>query len=336
MSFLLRSARIDDVSGLFDLSRQFTLLNLPSNKKTLQEIVQNSMSSFAGEQNPNKAIYLFVAEDVESEKIVATSLIHGKCGTIDSPNYSYEVIKRDLFSRDLAIGFIHQVLRLKENFDGPTEIGGLLVDRNYRGRPEKLGRQISFIRFCFIGAFPHLFTDHLHVEFAPPLTEEGRSEFWEALGRRFTGLPYQEADALSQQNKEFIKSLFPPEDIYLTLLDARARLVLGRVAEETRAAQGMLEAIGFEYINEVDPFDGGPHYRAVTKNVLPIKNGASYKVSVNPEAKFASIGMIGFMRDGEYFGGRVAYVTQGSEIFVSEKDRKHLSLDVGEQIYLCR
>jgi arginine N-succinyltransferase len=33
----------------------------------------------------------------------------------------------------------------------------------------------------------------------------------------------------------------------------------------------MLESIGFKYTNEVDPFDGGPHYRCDLKNIKPIK-----------------------------------------------------------------
>ncbi len=84
------------------------------------------------------------------------------------------------------------------------------------------------------------------------MTDEGRSEFWEALGRRFTGLPYQEADLLSQSHKEFIESLFPQDDIYLALLDSKARLVLGRVGEATKPAQHLLENIGFHYLDEVD------------------------------------------------------------------------------------
>src|SRR6185503_735771 len=130
--------------------------------------------------------------------------------------------------------------------------GGLLVDKGYRRRPEKLGKQISLVRFLYMAIHPERFEAKVLCELTPPLTEEGRSEFWEALGRRFTGLPYQEADLLSQKNKEFIQSLFPEEDIYLTLLNSKARLVLGRVGEETRPAQHLLEKIGFQYLNEVD------------------------------------------------------------------------------------
>lgn len=88
-----------------------------------------------------------------------------------------------------------------------------------------------------MGLYPNRFEDRVLCELTPPLTEEGRSEFWEALGRRFTGLPYQEADVLSQSHKEFIQSLFPEDDIYLCLLDSKARLVLGRVGQATKPAQ---------------------------------------------------------------------------------------------------
>ena len=33
----------------------------------------------------------------------------------------------------------------------------------------------------------------------------------------------------------------------------------------------MLESIGFKFTNEVDPFDGGPHYRAPLDQIKPIK-----------------------------------------------------------------
>src|SRR5690606_3050519 len=180
----------------------------------------------AGELSKAEADYLFVVEDTEAEMVVGSSTILAKNGTPSSPNFSYKILKKERFSRELGIGFIHQVLRLNANIDGPTEVGGLVVDRAYRRRPEKIGRLISLSRFLYIGMEPERFEDELHAEMAPPLTEEGRSEFWEALGRRFTGMPYTEADQISSQNNGFIQSLFPEEDIYLTLLDSRARLVL--------------------------------------------------------------------------------------------------------------
>lgn len=85
-------------------------------------------------------------------------------------------------------------------------------------------------------------------------------------------MDYQDADILSRTNKEFILSLYPSETIYETLLPIEARNSIGEVGKDTLPVKKMLESIGFKYAEEVDPFDGGPHYRCLTKDILPIKN----------------------------------------------------------------
>ncbi len=84
-------------------------------------------------------------------------------------------------------------------------------------------------------------------------------------------MEYHDADILSRSNKEFILNLFPEDNIYITLLPIEARNAIGKVGEETMPVKKMLESIGFRYTNEVDPFDGGPHYRANLKDIKPIK-----------------------------------------------------------------
>ncbi len=299
--FVLRSARLEDLKDLTDLAGQFSLLNLPADKKILTEKIERSTASFGGDLRREEAEYLFVCEDLETENIVGSSLILAKHGTEDVPHYYFKIVKRNRFSEDLGIGFIHQVLQLKEDMNGPTEIGGLLIDRAYRRRPEKLGKQISLVRFLYMGMFRDEFESRVLCELTPPLGDGGRSEFWEALGRRFTGLPYQEADLISQRNKEFISSLFPEEDIYLALLDSRARVDLGRVGQETRAAQHLLESIGFEYLHEVDPFDGGPHYGADVDKITVVQNTREVKlVEQGDRAQFAGGALVGTRRDGEF------------------------------------
>jgi arginine N-succinyltransferase len=262
MSFIVRNANIDDLESLLILSKQFTLLNLPAEKNILKKKLELSEKSFLGNVNKDEALYIFVAEELESKKIVGSSQLVAKKGTERNPSYSFKVSKKENFSQSLGVGFIHQILSFTINKNGSTELGGLVVDRNFRNHPQKVGKLISLSRFLYLKHRPERFQDNIHAEMAPPLNVDGKSEFWEALGRRFTGMPYQEADQLSYQNKEFIESLFPKEDIYLCLLDAKARLVLGQVSEETVPALKMLEKIGFYYKQEVDPFDGGPHIGA--------------------------------------------------------------------------
>lgn len=335
MSFIVRAAQREDVQELYELARQFTLLNLPAQKRLIETKIDRSVASFAGELTKNEAEYMFVVEDTEADMVAGCSMILAKNGTPSSPNFSFKVLKKERFSRELGVGFIHQILRLNTNMDGPTEVGGLVVDRGYRRRPEKVGRMISLSRFVYIGMEPTRFEEDLHSEMAPPLTEEGRSEFWEALGRRFTGMPYQEADQISSQNNGFIQSLFPEEDIYLALLDSKARLVLGRVAEETQPALHLLNRIGFKYKDEVDPFDGGPHLGCKAQDCTLIQNLRHYKLKKIKTGQFDHSGLIGLIRDGGYYGSASSYRVEGSELFLPEKTWASLNLSEGEDIHLA-
>jgi arginine N-succinyltransferase len=336
MKFLLRGARRDDVKGLVDLASQFSLLNLPADKKILGDKVERSIASFGGELTKREAEYVFVVEDLEAEAIVGSSLILAKHGTEEVPHYFFKLVKENRFSEDLGIGFIHQILQFKEDTDGPSEIGGLLVDRAYRRRPEKLGKQVSLVRFLYMGMAQNEFEKRVLCELTPPLTDGGRSEFWEALGRRFTGLPYQEADMISQGNKEFIGSLFPKEDIYLCLLDSKARLVMGRVGVETRPAQHLLESIGFEYLHEVDPFDGGPHYGADVANISIVKNGRWTELQKAEKASFANHALVGFKRDGEFRAVFTAYDKQENKIVVPASSLQVLDATSGEKVFFAQ
>jgi arginine N-succinyltransferase len=333
MSFIIRPVESDDLPQLVDLAKQFSLLNLPGDRKILSQKIERSQQSFADKLAKDQAEYLFVLEDLEEKYVVGSSLVIAKHGNDEVPHCFYKVLKKDLFSQDLGLGFIHQVLRFQLDTDGPTEIGGLLVDKSYRRRPEKLGKQISLSRFLYMALHPQKFEDRVLCELTPPLTEEGRSEFWEALGRRFTGLPYQEADMLSQSHKEFIESLFPKDDIYLCLLDGKARLVLGRVGEATKPAQHLLESIGFEYLDEVDPFDGGPHFGAMTKDILPIKLGRLAKLTDFGDASFKEAGIIGAGND-DFRAAQVSYDLREGEVAIPKKIRETLKLDLGTEVYI--
>lgn len=333
MSFIIRPVKHDDLNQLVDLAKQFNLLNLPGDKKVIGEKIERSELSFAGKLAKAQSEYLFILEDVEEKAVVGSSLVLAKHGNDEVPHSFFKIFKRDHFSQDLGIGFIHQVLRFQLDFDGPTEIGGLLVDKSYRRRPEKLGKQISLSRFLYMGLYPERFEERVLCELTPPLTDEGRSEFWEALGRRFTGLPYQEADLLSQSHKEFIESLFPQDDIYLCLLDSKARLVLGRVGEATKPAQHLLESIGFNYLDEVDPFDGGPHYGANLSQILPIAQGRRLKVAEFKDAAYKEQCLVA--TTGENFRVSLASTdVRGNEVALAPKVRQLLEVEVGEEIYM--
>jgi arginine N-succinyltransferase len=322
------------LDDLVNLASQFNLLNLPNHRPTLERKIETSLASFAGQRSKETSEYTLVAEDVDNKFVVGCATIVGKKGVPESPNYSFRVLKKERFSRDLGVGFIHQILRLKVDTDGSSEVGGLVIDRGYRRRPEKLGKLISLSRFCYIGLKPERFTESVHVEMAPPLTEDGKSEFWEALGRRFTGMPYQEADALSQQNKEFIRSLFPEEDIYLCLLDAKARLVVGRVGPETQPALHMLEGLGFKYKEEIDPFDGGPHLGCPARDIKVIREGRVLEFDPGLSSEFGDEALVGVEWVEGFRGGRTFCRVEGSKVSFPPKSVERLELEKGDAVFV--
>ncbi len=150
-------------------------------------------------------------------------MIVAQHGTRESPCTFFDVSEREHYSSTLDRHFRHVVLSLGFHFDGPTEIGGLVVLPSARGGPRHPGKQLAFVRFLYLAMHRERFRETVLAELMPPLGPGGRSRFWEAFGRRFTDLDYRTADRLSRENKEFIQQLFPPVDVYATLFPTHVR-----------------------------------------------------------------------------------------------------------------
>jgi arginine N-succinyltransferase len=116
------------------------------------------------------------------------------------------------------------------------------------------------------------------AEMMGPLSADGHSPFWDACTRLFINMSYDEADRFCQESKEFILSLFPREEIYLTLLPPEARACVGAVSPDTVPARRMLEAQGFRCPDRVDPFDAGPHLEHATDMIPLVQQTARAKL----------------------------------------------------------
>jgi arginine N-succinyltransferase len=269
--YVIRDVQRSDLPSLQKLARELDTVNLPNDERQLSQLIDLSARSFASKvRDPFEREYLFVLEDLQRGRVVGSSLIIAQHGTRDAPHIFFDVYEKEHYSQSLERHFRHRVLSIGYNFDGPTEIGGLIVDPAYR-RQDKPGKQLSFARFLYIAMHPARFRDRVLVELLPKLEEDRRSPLWEALGARFTGLSYQEADRLSRENKEFIQQLFPPGEIYASLFSQKIQDAIGEVGPEARGARAMLTKIGFRYDERIDPFDGGPHFSAPTKEIEPIR-----------------------------------------------------------------
>lgn len=284
--FVIRPAKPDDLDTLLKLAKMVYFINLPPDRDIIAEKIRRSRRSFEGETlhgasrnrpgigkglSTASPLFMFVLEDPDTGNALGTSQVVARMGGPGNPNLAMRLRKREFFSQDLQNGATHVTAQLVLDESGPTEIGGLILQPSFRGHKAKLGKQLALVRFHFISLHRELFGDKVLAEMMAPISDDGRNEFWEAFGRRFINLSYEEADRFCQNSREFMTSLLPREEIYLSLLPAEARRVVGQVNVETAPARRMLENIGFRYHDMVDPFDGGPHLECSTDEISIVK-----------------------------------------------------------------
>jgi arginine N-succinyltransferase len=278
--FLLREAVPTDAPQILRLSRLLDSINLPTEEVDLAVLIEQSVVSFRGRATNREAgAYLFVLEETASHAIVGTAMILAKHGTPDSPHFYLEMAEDQRYSKTLKKMFRHTYLTLRRCIDGPTEVGGLIVDPVHRRHPAKIGKQLSFVRFLYMAMYPERFEDEVLAEMMPPLTEDRESLFWECYGKRVTGLNFREADKLSTKDKEFIDALFPPIPLYVSMLPLAVQEQIGKVGSDTQGAVHLLEKIGFRFLRHVDPFDAGPFYGAKLKDLVLVQQFRRYRVA---------------------------------------------------------
>lgn len=277
---LLREAVLTDATQILRLSQLLDSINLPTEEAELAALIEQSAVSFRGQAMSREAgAYLFVLEDVKSRDIVGTAMILAKHGTPDSPHFYLEMAEDQRYSKTLKKMFRHTYLTLRRCIDGPTEVGGLIVDPVHRRHPAKIGKQLSFVRFLYMAMYPERFEDDVLAEMMPPLTEDKESSFWECYGKRVTGLNFREADKLSMKDKEFIDALFPPIPLYVSMLPLTVQEQIGTVGPDTQGAVHLLEKIGLRFLRHVDPFDAGPFYGAKLQDLVLVQQFRRYRVA---------------------------------------------------------
>lgn len=277
---VVRPVREDDLGALLDLaaSLEGTLTSLPYDAGGLAARIETSLRSFDPRvRAPGSEYYMFAVEDTSTDHLVGCSALMARVGGFE-PSYTYEVRQERHDHEPLGIARQMEVLHLRRDHRGPSEIGGLALRAAARGAG--IGRLASLSRFLFVFAHPHRFAERVIAELRGWTDAQGLSPFWEALGRRFFACDLGEADRLSATaDKAFIEDLMPRYPIYTELLPERARECIGRVHTATEPAKAMLEQEGFRYAGEVDIFDAGPVLHAPTASIRTVREARTETVS---------------------------------------------------------
>ena len=144
VAYEIRAALPGDEEQLLGVARHLNSVNLPDDRASIHEIVDHSYRSFTGEvADPRLRTYVFVLIDRAKDLIVGTSMIVAQLGRRGVPYIYFDVIDEEKYSATIDKHFHHTVLRMGYSYNGPTEIGGLVLMPHYRLATERLGTKSS-------------------------------------------------------------------------------------------------------------------------------------------------------------------------------------------------
>jgi len=270
---VVRPAKADDLDAICHLAELagpgFT--SLAVGRAALKTRLEKSVKSFKGPKaiTPDH-IYILILEDMDKNEVVGMSALKAQVG-ISDPFFNFRVLKTAQKSSVTGSRFDMEVLVLVNEYAGATEVGSLFVKDGYRG--SGAGRLISQARYMLIAAEKERFGEQVISELRGQVSESGESPFWDAIGRKFFRMDFQEADQISaEKDNQFILDLMPKHPIYVALLPDAARNVIGQTHPAGAGARHYLEAEGFRYDGTIDIFDAGPSLKVPRDEIRTIRH----------------------------------------------------------------
>lgn len=333
----IRPVRTDDVEKLEILAKRsgIGMTTMPKDRAAIIERIELSLRSFAADlEKPGDEYYFFMLEDTETGDLVGTSALAAAVG-LNQPFYTYTVGKVTHASPHLKVHNVVETLYLGNDYTGTTEICTLFLLPEYRGGAN--GRLLSRSRFLFLAENGERFAPNIIAEMRGVSDAEGRSPFWDALGRKFFSMEFPEADALCTYGNQFIAELMPHYPVYVCLLPEDARAVIGTVHPDTKPAYDMLVAEGFRYSGHVDIFDAGPTIEADIKNIRTARDSQRYTVAISDEiASNAKIHLLSNTRRVEWRStAAVMQIDANGNARIDLATARALEVDNGDQIRAC-
>lgn len=270
---LIREVRQEDLDTLLDFAQLVGsgMTSFPPDLNTIQSRITDSIAGFSASNNDSEQTYFMVLEETDTGEVIGTTAIYTGIGTGKKPFYSFQ--KSKVVKHCNMIDRVEHLdlLFLVNDFTGATEYGTLILHPDYRVNAN--GAFLSRVRAMLLANDPSRFGDVIMAELRGYQDENGQSPFWENLGRKFFGLPFEEADHLSAvTDNRFIANMMPKYPIYTNLLPQNAIDVIGKPHNASAPAMKLLMSEGFVYNNYVDIFDAGPTVSCHLWNIKTVRD----------------------------------------------------------------
>ena len=333
--FLVRPALPSDVDALLALAEQtgggFT--NLPPHRPDLERRVLLSCAALDADiSTPGGELYMLVCVDTSTGEVIGTASIFSKLGT-EWPFYSYRIIKLSQTCRELNKVLHSDVLHLVNDFDGTSEVGGLFLRSDYRGTAA--GRLLARSRYLFIAQSRARFSDRIVADLRGYADAEGKRPFWEALGKHFFDMAFDEADRYNGlQGNQFIADLMPKYPIYVRLLPEAAQAAIGKPHDDGRGALKLLIDEGFRYEGVVDIFDAGPSVSARVDELVAVRDSRMAKAISAGQAEGRWLVCAG--RDGQFRATSAPLYASAIEASLTAATMQTLNVNTGDEIRYVR
>lgn len=260
--WLLRPVAEDDLDALQQLAAGAApgIGSLRNDREGLARRIEQSLQGFAteDEDTSGEETYLFVLQQGDSGPggpLLGCAGISARAG-YGSRFCSYR--NEFVVASSAALGLTQRThtLHLCHDLTGSTLLTAFYL---VPGAPEAAGQLLSRARLLFLALHAQRFSERVVAEFPGLLHADGSSPFWDAVGRRFFGMDYPQAEAVAGgRSKAFIVDLMPQSPLYVPLLPEAAQSAIGQLHPDGQLPFQILLDEGFDADSYIDIFDGGP------------------------------------------------------------------------------
>jgi arginine N-succinyltransferase len=284
-TLLLRPVAAADLPDLVRMAAASAdgISSLPNDEGKLARRIEASLQAFASPDDASgEETYLFVLEDTgRGGRVVGCSGIAASAGFFDR-FYSYRNEFVVHASAALGVSQRMHTLHLCHDLTGTTLLTSFYLEPDYEQGPA--AQLLSRARLLFIRGNAARFSERIAAE-SPGITDAGgQSPFWDAVGRRFFGMDYPEAEAIiGGRSRACIADLMPPSPIYVALLPEAAQWALGQLHPVGELPFSVLQDEGFDADTYVDIFDGGPTVEAPLASLRSVRLAREAVVRSEPD-----------------------------------------------------